>query len=157
MVATPPAAADTVSAVLEVGKAVWKLGLSLSNVNQQTQIANTTIKNLAAEVKLLGDECDLIYVELEEVINKSRTSSTPPYDVHGRIWNCLATQTEEISRTMQELELFVKSIKAEKSSFNSKAQSQGKPDEIKDQIASLRTKVYRHTDNLRTTLLLLNT
>lgn len=54
------------------------------------------------------------------------------------------------------LELFVKSGRGEKSSFTGQAQRQRKLDKSKDQIASIRTKVCRHTDNLHTTLLLIN-
>ncbi|KAF2178147.1 hypothetical protein K469DRAFT_742257 [Zopfia rhizophila CBS 207.26] len=144
MMVTPFTAVGTASAVLALSKAAWKLGISLSKLDQEAKIVDTTIKNLAGEVKSLGIECDLVYAELEEVVNQSETESPPPYDVDGRMWNCLATQVEETSRTMQELELFVKSVRGEESSFV-------------DQIASIRTKVCRHTDNLRTTLLLINT
>ena len=58
---------------------------------------------------------------------------------------------------MQELGLFVKSVREEESSFIGQAQRQKKLDRSKDQIASIRTKICRHTDNLRTTLLLINT
>lgn len=151
---TPFTAAGTASAVLALSKAAWKLGSSLSNLHQDTRIVDTTVRNLAEEVKSLGNECDLVYAELEEVVSRSETRSPLPYDVDGRIWNCLATQVEETSQTIQELELFVKTVRGEKSNFIGQAQRQR---ESKDQIAGIRTKVCRHTDNLRTTLLLINT
>ena len=157
MVVTPFTAVGTASAVLALSKAAWKLGSSLLKLDQDTKIVDTTIKNLAGEVKSLGNECDLVYAELEEVVSKSETGSPLPYDVDGRMWNCLVTQVEETSRTMQELELFVKSVRGEESSFIGQAQRQRKLDKSKDQIASIRTKVCSHTDNLRTTLLLINT
>ena len=157
MVVNLSTAVGTASAVLALSKVAWKLGISLSKLDQDTRIVDTTVKNLAGEVKSLGNECDLVYAELEEVISKSETGSPPPYDVDGRMWNCLATQVEETSRTMQELELFVQSVRGEEFSFIVHAQRQKKLDKSKDQIASIRTKVFRHTDNLRTTLLLINT
>jgi hypothetical protein len=157
MVVTPLTAVGTASGVLALSKAAWKLGISLSNLDQDTRIVDATVKNLAGEVKSLGNECDLVYAELEEAVSKSETGSPPPYDVDGRMWDCLAMQVEETSRTVQELELFVKSIRGEESSFISQAQRQRKLDKSKDQIASIRTKVCRHTNNLRTTLLLINT
>lgn len=150
-------ALGTASAVLALSKAAWKLGSSLSKLDQDSRIVDTTVKNLAGEVKSLGNECDLVYKELEEIVGKSETGSPPPYDVDGRMWNCLATHVEETSRTMQELELFVKSVRGEESSFIGQAQRQWKLDKSKDQIASIRTKVCRHTDNLRITLSLINT
>lgn len=157
MMVIPFTAVGTASAVLALSKAAWKLGSSLSKLDQDTKIVDTTVKNLAREVKSLGNECDLVYAELEEVVSKSETGSPLPYDVDGRIWNCLVTQVEETSRTIQELELFVKSVRGEESSFIDQAQRQRKLDKSKDQIASIRIKVCRHTDNLHTTLLLINT
>jgi len=157
MVVTQFRAAGTASAVLALSKAAWKLGSSLSTLDQDTKIVDTSVKNLAGEVKSLGNECDLVYAELEEVVSKSETGSPQPYDFDDRIWICLATQVEETSRTMHELELFVKSVRVEESSFIGQAQRQRKLDQSRDHITSVRTKVNRQTDNLRTTLLLINT
>jgi hypothetical protein len=153
MVVTPFTAVGTASAVFALSKAAWKLGSSISKFDQDTSIVDITVKNLAGELKSLSSECDLV----EEVVSKSKTQSPPPYDTNGRMWDCLATQVEDTSRTMQELELFVKSLRGEESSFISQAQRQRKLDKSKDQITSIRTKVCRHTDNLRATLLLINT
>lgn len=150
-------AAGIASAVLALSKAAWKLGSSLSKLDQDTKIVDTTVKNLAGEVKSLGNECDLVYAELEEIGSKIETGSPLPGDVDGKIWICLITQVEEASGTMQELELFVKSVRGEESSFLGQAQRQRKLDKSKDQIACIRTKVCRHTDNLGSTLLLINT
>lgn len=156
MVVTRFTPVGTASAVLALSKTAWKLGTSLSKLDQDTKIIDTTVKNLAEDVKSLGNECDLVYAELEEIVVKSEIGSSPPDDVDGRIWNCLATQVEETSRTMQELKLFVKSEREEESSVFGQAQRQRKLNQSKDQIVSIRTKVCRHTNNLRTTLLLIN-
>lgn len=157
MVVTPVTAVSTASAVLALSKAAWKLGSSLSKFDQDTKIVDTTVKNLVGEVKSLGNECDLVYAELEEVVSKSETGSPVPCDIDGRMLNCLVTQVEETGQTMQELELFVKSVRGEESSFIGQAHCQRKLDKSKDQIASIRTRLCRHTDNLHTTLLLINT
>lgn len=156
MEVTPFTVVGTASAVLALSKAAWKLGISLSKLDQDTEIVDNTVKNMAGEVKSLGNECDLVYAEFEEVMSKSETGSLAPFDVDKKMWNCLATQVEETSRTIQELEMFVKSVRGEESSFIEKAQRQRKLDNSKDEIASIRTNVCRHTDNLRTTLLLIN-
>lgn len=150
-------AVDTASAILAMSKAAWRLGISLSKLDQDTIIVDTTVKNLAGELKSLGNECDLVYAQLEEVVSKGETGSPSLYDVDCRMWNCLATQVEEAGRTLQELELLVKTVRGEEYSFIRLAQRQRKLDESKDQIASIRTKVCRHTNNLRITLLLINT
>lgn len=160
MVVTSLTAADMASAVLALSKAAWKLGSCLSKVNQDNiKLVDITVQSLAEEVKSLGNECDLVYAELEDDINRKveAGSSLPYYGDDSRIWDCLAMQVEEAGRTMQELELFVKNARGEaESSFISQAQRQRKLDESEDQIASIRIKVRRHTDNLRTTLLLIN-
>lgn len=147
------------SAMLALSKAAWKLGSFLSNVNQDIKLIDTTFQNLAGEVKSLGNECDFVYAELEDVISsKGETGSPPPYyDDESRMWDCLAIQVNDIGRMMQELELFVKAANGEvQSSLISQAQRQRKLDESGDQIASIRIKVRHHTDNLHTMLLLIN-
>jgi hypothetical protein len=157
MVVTQFTAVGTASAVLALSKAAWKLGSSLSTLDQDTKTVDASVKNLAEEVKSLGNECDVVYAELEEIVSKSEIGPPQPYDADDRLWICLATQIEETSRTMHELELFVKGVRVEESSFIGQAQRQRKLDQSRDQIASIRAKVCRQTDNLRTTLLLINT
>lgn len=108
MEVTPFTVVGTASAVLALSKAAWKLGISLSKLDQDTEIVDTTVTNLVGEVKSLGNECDLVYAELEEVRRKSETGSLAPFDVDGKMWNCLATQVEETSRTTQELDMLSK-------------------------------------------------
>lgn len=60
MVVTPFTAVGTAAAVLALSKAGWKLGNSLSKLAQDTKIVDTTVENLAGEVKSLGNDCDLI-------------------------------------------------------------------------------------------------
>ena len=157
MVVTPFTDVGTASAVLALSEAAWKLGNSLSKLDQDTKIVDSTAQKLAGEVKSLGNECELIYAELENSTSKSETGSPLPYDVDGRIWSCLVTQVEETSRTIQELELFVKGIRGEEPNSIDRPQRQRKRDKSKDQIASIRIKVRWHTEDWRTMLLLINT
>ena len=154
---TPSPAVGIASTILALSKVAWKLGCSLWKLDQDTKIIDTTVKNLAGEVKSLGNICDLLYAELEEVVKRSETESSPAYDVDGRIWGCLARQVEEISQAMQELEQFFESVRGEESAFIGQAQRQRKLDQSRNQIASIRTKVCRHTDSLSASLLLIET
>lgn len=156
MVVTPLTAMGTAPTVLALSKAAWKLGISLSKLDQDINTIDTTVKNLAVDVKSLGNECDLVYAELEAVESQSETGSPPPNNIDSRIWNCLGTQVEEISRTMQELELYVINVRGEESGFIGQPQRQRKLDISRDQIAGIRTKVGMHADNLRMTLSLIN-
>lgn len=158
MVVTPlTTAIGMAPAMLALSKAAWKLGSSLSELDQDTKPVDTAVQSLVGEVKSLGNECNLVYAELEEGVSKNKkTGSPPPYDHDGRIRNCLALQVEDTGRTMRELELFVQSARGDESSFISQAQHQRKLDTSKDQIASIRTQIGQHTDNLHTTLLIIN-
>ena len=149
-------AVDTISAVLALSKAAWKLGSFLLKLDQDTKLIDTSVKDLAGEVKSLGNECDLVYAELEDVGSKSVIGSPLPNDVDGRMWNCLGTQVEDMNRAMQDLEIFVKTFPGYESTFLGQAQRQKKLDQSRNQIAGMRTMVWRHTDNLRATLLLIN-
>jgi hypothetical protein len=143
MVVTSFTAVSTAPTILVLSKAAWELGSSLSRLDQETRIVDTTVKNLAEEVKSLGNECDLVHAKLEEIASKSETGSSPSYDVGGQVCNCLAAQAEEINRTMQELELFIESVRGEEPGFFGQAHRQRKLDNSKRQIASIRTKVAR--------------
>ena len=149
-------AMDTASAILALSKAAWRLGLSISKLDQDTKIVDTSLKYLAGDVKSLGNECDLVYAELEEGVRKSEKTSSLPDNVESKIWKCLATQVKETCQTMQELESFVRCFK-EESTFVNQTQRQRKLDENREQITSIRIKIRRHTNNLCTVLLLINT
>lgn len=156
MVVTQFTATGTASVVLTLSKAAWRLGAALSKLDQDIKFV-TTVKNLAEEVKSLGNECDLIYAELEAVVSNDEAGRPPLHDVDGRMWDCLATQVDETGRTLQELELFAKTLRGEQSNSISQVQHQQELEKSKDQITTFRTKICRHADNLRTTLLLINT
>jgi hypothetical protein len=151
---------DTASAVQALSKAAWRLGSALSKLDHDAKPGDSALKDLAGEVKSLSDECDLIYGKLEEVEGKSNNGSPPPYDGDGRMWDCLATQVRESGQTLQELELFVRSVRmeeAEEASLVYHPQHLVQLNKSKGQIEAMGTDVRRHTDNLRTTLLLIQT
>lgn len=155
MANTPSTAAGTTAAVLALSKRAWKLGIALSKLEQDADVVDTATRILTEDVKSLVIDCDLVYSELETVLSNSETGPARLYDVDDRIWGCLDMQMEEASHTMQELELYIESYK-ETFQFISQAQREKKLSEIKLQIASIRSNVCRHAENLRTTLLLLN-
>ncbi|KAI9689595.1 MAG: hypothetical protein M1822_010247 [Bathelium mastoideum] len=156
MAVAPSTAVGAASAVLALSKGAWKLGNSLSKLDQDTETVDTIVEDLAGETKLLGNECDLIYAALEKVVGKGEIGLPTSYDVNGRMWSCVATQAEEASRTVQDLELFATHVEGNEPNSTGRAQRQRKLDNGQNQIASFRTKVCWHTDNLHTTLLLIN-
>lgn len=148
-------AAGTTTAVIALSRSAWKLAIALSKLHQDTKVVDSTVKDLAGAVKSLGVEFDLVYAELEQVISKSTAGSLPRHHVDDRIWTCLAAQMEETSETMHEVELFVNCDSGEESDPVAQARRQRRLGESKDQIKSVEKKVYRHANNLHTTVLLL--
>ena len=112
--ATPHTAGRTASITLALSKTAWRLGISLSKLHQDTNNLDTTVENLAGDVKSLSNQCDLVYTKLEDIASKDNTVSPPAYHfVDGRMWNCLAVQVEETSGTIQELDLYMKNVLGE--------------------------------------------
>ena len=83
-----------------LSKAAWRLGLSISKLDQDTKIVDTSLKYLAGDVKSLGNECDLVYAELKEGASKSEKTSPLPDNVESKIWKCLVTQVRETCQTI---------------------------------------------------------
>ena len=154
---SPFTAAGTASSVLDLSKRAWKLGISLSKFEQDTGIVDSTLKLLTEEVKALALECDLIFAEVDEASGKNESALSSLRHALDLLWESLDLQVEEIGRTMQELELFMDSVRGENSRLIGQAQRQRKMNGRMNQIANLRTNVCRQTENFRITLLLINT
>ncbi|KAF1846093.1 uncharacterized protein K460DRAFT_338998 [Cucurbitaria berberidis CBS 394.84] len=157
MVVTPVTAEDTATAILALGKSAWKLGVSLSKLDQDAGIVDITVKNLAGEVKSFGIECDLVYSELQEVVSKAGAGPPPRYEIYDEIWSCLITLVEEADQTIQEVELFCNGVSGEGSGSIGQARRQRKLEKNRDNITSVKENICRHTDSLRITLLLIKT
>lgn len=157
MVVTPSLAAQTASAILALSKQAWKLGTSLSKLEKSVKFVGNTVKVLTEDVKTLGVECDLLYAELEEVVNESETNSRRLHEIDERVWMFLEKQVGEIGWTMRELGNFMDGVRGEDSGFYSQAQRQRRLDESRDQVANFRTRICRHTDSFRTILLIIHT
>lgn len=153
----PSIAADIASATLLLSKQAWKLGISLSKLEQNAELVGTTAKVLIEDVKALGFESDLLYAELEEALSKSETDPRLIYRVNDRVWSCLEQQVEEIGRTIRELGDFIKSIRGQGFHPTNYNQRKRKQDEMEEEIAHFRIGVCRHTDNLQAILLTINT
>jgi hypothetical protein len=157
MVVPDFATLDTVPSVLALSKATWKLGIALAALDENIETIGFTVNDLTGEVKSLGNVCDQLYSLLEEVTAKSEASFILPPDLDSRLWNCLATQVDETSHEIQELELFVKIVRGEETRFIGQAQRLKNLDKSKNRLASSRTRIGRHTESLRVTTHLINT
>ncbi|KAF2832182.1 hypothetical protein CC86DRAFT_390339 [Ophiobolus disseminans] len=143
MASTAVAASGTTTALFALGKASWRIGVALSDLNEYVDIVGSQVKDLTGEVKVLGIECDLLYARLEELVDDGLCS-------------CLATQVDESSRTLHELELFVRIVRGEETRFIGQAQRLRKLDKSRDKVAETSLRVVRHTNAFRLTLLLID-
>lgn len=155
MTTTAFTASGTTSVVLALGRASWRIGVALSNLDEDTEIVNFNVKDLSGEVKTLGIECDALYTRLEEL--NGGTGRSLISGVDDGLWNCLATQVDEACRTVHELELFVRIVRGEETRFIGQAQRLRKLDKSKGKIAETSIRVVRHTNNFRLTRLLVDT
>lgn len=156
MVVDPVTAAGTISSVFDLAKVAWKLGSSLVKLYQGTKCVDDTVEKLAGEVKSLGNECDLVHAELEEVVKGSKNGEPSPYDLEDRLWKCLDTKVQECSQTIQALSVLVRDIAEKASGFIGQAQRQMRLNKNRDNLEKIRGRVRTHTDGLRTTLLVIN-
>lgn len=144
-------AAGAVSDVLTLSKAAWRIGFSLTTLDQNTGVVEA-FKDLADEARSLSTVCDSVQNELEEVDRKIEAGTPPPYSIDGRIWGCLSVQIDDARQSLNELELFVQALRGNKSSSTDPSkwgESKG--------VEDLRSQISRHIDNFRTTLLLIKT
>lgn len=155
MATITPTAPCTTSAVLALSKATWKIAIALSNLKQEAEDFTIKVKELSAEFKALGVECDQLYSRLEELV--SETTQPLTTGVESGIWECLALQINETSRTVHDLELLVRIIRGEELKFIGQAQRLRKLTKSKEGIAETSTLVIKHTNGFRLALLLLNT
>jgi hypothetical protein len=144
------------SAVLALSKATWRVGVSLSTLDDYVDDLGFTVKDIAAEVKSLGVECDLTYAILDEVKEKSERALAATNSVYHRLWESFAMQAEESSATIQDLDLFAKVLRGEETRYIGQAQRLRKLDKSKDKMATTRARIARHVDDFRFTLLILD-
>ncbi|KAL8991804.1 MAG: hypothetical protein Q9169_007635 [Polycauliona sp. 2 TL-2023] len=130
---------------------------SISKLALVNQTVDSTIKSFAEYIKSLSNTCDVLCADVKEVVKRSETGSPLPLSTDASIWRCLTAQVEEASRTIQEVNLFVKGIKEEKSDYIGQAQCWRILEKTQDQIPKIRTKVSRHEENLNDTLILIST
>jgi hypothetical protein len=142
-VSTSMAAASIAPEVLALSKRAWKLGAALSKLNQYVEVANTTATALTETVKSLGNECDLVYAELESAISGGEAGWPPLHHDDATTWHCLDMHAKETGRTLQDLEAIVRERPQTLAQRNENAEG-------------IRISLCRHTDNLRTILLLIS-
>lgn len=154
---TQSSALRTSSAIFALSKSAWKLGVLLTKLDYDSNQVDTNIKSLSDEVKSLSVECDLVYGEVEDVLQRCEAGVILHDEVDNRMWSCIAMQVDEADHTLRELKLLIQDIRGEKCGVTSQAQLQGKLKRSQIQLTNITTKVCRHTDVLRTALLLIIT
>jgi hypothetical protein len=139
--------AATASTLLALSKAVWRVVEALPALKEDFDILGFTVDELAAEIKSFGLQCESAHATLEE---RDTAQSVPGVD--KRLWDCLAMQVDEASRTIQVLELFIKNIRREET----RCLGTGQLEKSKEITATTKARVVRHVDDLTFTMILIN-
>jgi hypothetical protein len=143
--------ATTASEVFALSKAVWRVMESLPVLKEDVDILGLTVDELAAELKLLGLQCESTYATVEEMLEESHTAHSI-CAVDNRLWECLAMQVDEAIRTMNAIEIFITNVRGEETRYLGLGQS-GKS---KEMIARTKARVARHVDSFYLTMILFN-
>jgi hypothetical protein len=142
-VTTSMAAASIAPEVLALSKRAWKLGAALSKLNQYVKVVDTTATVLTETVKSLGNECDLVYAELEAAISGREAGPPLLHYNDATTWHCLEMHIKETGRTLLELEAVVRERSQTLIQTNAN-------------VEGIRIRLCRHTENLRTVLFLIS-
>ncbi|QDS74801.1 hypothetical protein FKW77_002194 [Venturia effusa] len=150
MACTLIAAAGADSDLLALSKAAWKIGFAITALDHETGV-DETLKKLADEARSFSTVCDSVHTELNEVEGKIEAVTPAPYSIGGRIWDCLTIEAQESRQLLNEMELFMQSLRERETS------SAGRPEwhKNKPEVADFVSQVSRRAENFRTTLLLI--
>jgi hypothetical protein len=138
------------SAVFALSRVTWRIGDFLPALKQNSDIPDSAVGDLIAEVKSFGRRCESAHATLQERVEQKETTHSV-HTVDNVLWDCIAVQVDEASRTLQELELFIQDVRGEET----RRIAAGHLDKGKE-MATTRTRVVRHIDDLYFTMLLTN-
>lgn len=158
MVLEPLTAIGAASSVLTLTTEAWKLGKATYKLYKDTHNVDETVKNLGSEVTALGDTCNFVHEQLEDVIRvpKSGSYSASGYDNDGRLWKCIHAEVEQCGSTLRDLRALVDSVKEEGPNFIAQAKRQLKLNKSKEEITSIRQRIGTHMASLQTILQVVN-
>lgn len=149
--ATQLTATSIATSVLTSSNAASKLGLAISKLDQEIKLAHLALNELAEEVRFLSNQCDLLHAELQKAAATDTTEPSPPSDIVARTWICFAAQVEEIHGTIHEGERLIETFKE---NYPGSPKYRWDPSQSKDQIVTITSHVCRHTNSLRTSVLI---
>lgn len=147
----------TNSAALVLSKTAWTVGLTLSKLARETTCTELCLISLVDDVKVLGNECDRIYVESSELLKHKRSNSNHRIDVDENVWSCLAQQIGELEKLMRQLEKLIGDIDRNNRDLVGQLWEASKAEKYRDHLAYIRTYICKYTVDLHTTLSLMKT
>ena len=147
------------TAVITVGnlaKSAWGVGESLRTFVGQAKDVNNTVVDLLSEAKGLGNACDVVRKQLEELRDEygSGFANYVQGEAHeDPMWTAFSSELGAIRRTMKRFRKSLEGLDEEKSSIVGKAWKQYNLDSKAPEIAELRSKVRSHTAALQMVML----
>ncbi|KAK5733473.1 hypothetical protein LTR17_009718 [Elasticomyces elasticus] len=137
VVAIATAAAGAAKAV----KVAWDLGNAIYSFVDKVRDNDSTVENLAAEVRNLGDICDLVRCLLDEVSLRASQNSVA-------VWLCLGKQVASCENTLDKLRIQVEKLGHGPSTRTARLKRQARLEWDYTKIKEIREQISRHVTNL---------
>ncbi|KAH7073058.1 hypothetical protein BKA63DRAFT_56665 [Paraphoma chrysanthemicola] len=148
---------DLSTRVFALGKTAWKVGITLSNLDDNIETNGFAVTDLTEDVKSLGNVCDVAYARLEDVRKRNDARSILPAELIHRIWACFAAQVDATSHAIEELNQFVRFVRGENTETIGQAQCTRRLEKSSKQLPDPRTNIGRHAESLSVALQLIIT
>ena len=152
----PVSIATAVLSVGQLARSAWDVGDTIRTLFGQAKDVNNTVIDLLSEAKGLGNACDVVRKQLEEL--RDEYGSDFANYVQGKahedpMWTSFSSELGAIERTMRRFRKTLEGLDEEKSSLVGKAWKQYNLDSKAPEIAEIRSKVRSHTAALQMVML----
>ena len=137
-------------------KVAWDFGEAVYHFLQNTQRADKTAEDLAASVKAFGDTCDLVGTSLKSLeeayqryggsLESLRTSDDE------LLWRGVCARLEECQSIVKELSGVIPAVPKQQPAYMAQAWRQFKLNLQMERIASVESRLSRHTSTLMLSL-----
>lgn len=150
---------SSIAAFGQLAKYAWDIGEGLHVFISQTKVVDATARNLAAEVRGLGDACDTVNRQVQGLIEAyggSNVEEAVQFHDDSSFWKCFNTQVVDCERTIGHLSKAIESSTQGGTSVASRTLRQIKLNMNAAEIGSTRERIRSHTASLQMILLAAN-
>ncbi|EMC96115.1 hypothetical protein BAUCODRAFT_25055 [Baudoinia panamericana UAMH 10762] len=152
----PVNALGAASACIHFAKFAWSVGDALYKLVSDTRYINETVASLAREVKGLGDACNLVHQELDDVLRTSSGGANEQYDKGERLWRSVGSAIGACEETVKQLQRIVDDVKQEHEGFLRQAGRQIRLNTHNEEMEAIRKRISTHTQSMGMILQMVN-